>query len=147
MTAWNEKKYKVSSDVNEFNSSKTQFTLRENGEPISIEKTAGSPISLNDVLLIFINDVLQKPGKAYTFEGGTQLKFTEPPPTGASLQVLFYRGTDADIINAEAVETILKGDIITIESPSKDRSLSKTYWYRLGGGKWTVGLLWRTVPR
>ena len=109
----------------EFNSSKTQFTLTENGEPISIEKTAGSPISLDDVLLIFINDVLQKPGKAYTFEGGTQIKFTEPPPLGATLQILFYRGTDADVIDVEAVETILKGDIVTIESPSKDRSLLK----------------------
>ena len=108
---------------NEFNSSKTQFTLRENGEPISIEKTAGSPIDLDNILLIFINDVLQKPGKAYTFDGGTQIKFTEPPPTGASLQVLFYRGTDADVVTVEAVETILKGDTVTIQSPRNDRSI------------------------
>jgi len=125
-SGWVLGKFQILDDFSgEFNSSKTQFTLRENGEPISIEKTAGSPISLDDVLLIFINDVLQKPGVAYQFDGGTQLKFTEAPPQGASLQILFYRGTDADIINAEAVESILKGDIITIESPSKDRSLLK----------------------
>ena len=108
---------------NEFNNSKTQFTLHENGEPISIEKRPGSPISLDDNLLIFINDVLQKPGKAYTFDGGTQIKFTEPPQAGSSLQVLFYRGTDADVIEVEAEETILKGDIVTINSPRNDRSI------------------------
>ena len=123
-SGWVLGKFQILDDFSgEFNSSKTQFTLAENGEPISIEKTPGSPISLDDVLLIFINDVLQKPGKSYTFEGGTQIKFTEPPPTGASLQVLFYRGTDADIETEEAVETILKGDIVTIGSPSNDRSI------------------------
>ena len=90
-SGWSLGKFQILDNFsNEFNSSKTQFTLKEDGEPISIEKSAGSPISLDDVLLIFINDVLQKPGKAYTFEGGTQIKFTEPPPRGASLQVLFY---------------------------------------------------------
>jgi hypothetical protein len=67
--------------------------------------------------------VLQKPGKAYQFEGGSQIKFTEPPPAGASLQVLFYRGTDSDVVTVEAVETILKGDIVTIGSPTNDRSI------------------------
>mgnify|MGYP003323718509 FL=1 len=123
-SGWSLGKFQILDNFsNEFNSSKTQFTLRENGEPISIEKIPGSPISLDDVLLIFINDVLQKPGKAYKFEGGSQLKFTEAPPTGASLQVLFYRGTDSDVITVEAVETILKGDIITIGSPTNDRSI------------------------
>jgi hypothetical protein len=125
-SAWALGKFQILDNFsNEFNSSKSQFTLRENGEPISIEKTSGSPIGLDHVLLIFINDVLQKPGKAYTFDGGTQIRFTEPPPTGASLQVLFYRGTDADVVTVEAVETILKGDTITIQSPSKDRSILK----------------------
>ena len=125
-SGWSLGKFQILDNFsNEFNSSKSQFTLRENGEPISIEKNPGSPISLDDVLLIFINDVLQKPGVAYQFDGGTQLKFTEPPPLGATLQVLFYKGTDADVENSQAVETILKGDIITINSPPKDRSILK----------------------
>ena len=49
----------------EFNSIKTTFTITENGVPLSIEKTSGSPINLADVLLIFINDVLQKIGRAH----------------------------------------------------------------------------------
>ena len=60
---------------------------------------------------------------SYKFTGGTQIKFTEAPPLGSSLQVLFYRGTDADIGSAEAVETITKGDTITIQSPPSNRSI------------------------
>jgi hypothetical protein len=98
----------------EFNSVKTTFTITENGVPLSIEKTPGSPINLEDVLLIFINDVLQKPGDAYTFEGGTQITFVEPPVAGSSLQILFYRGTDADIDTTTALDTIKIGDGVTI---------------------------------
>ena len=123
-TGWVLGKFQVLDDFSdEFNGSKTQFTITENNSPISIETLPGSPISLDDVLLIFINDVLQKPGVSYQFTGGTQIKFTEAPPRGSSLQVLFYRGTDADIGTAEAVETITKGDIITINSPPSDRSI------------------------
>ena len=123
-TGWVLGKFQVLDDFSdEFNGSKTQFTITENNSPISIETLPGSPISLDDVLLVFINDVLQKPGVSYQFTGGTQIKFTEAPPRGSSLQVLFYRGTDADIGTAEAVETITKGDIITINSPPSDRSI------------------------
>ena len=123
-TGWVLGKFQVLDDFSdEFNGSKTQFTITENNSPISIETLPGSPISLDDVLLVFINDVLQKPGVSYQFTGGTQIKFTEAPPRGSSLQVLFYRGTDADIGTAEAVESITKGDIITINSPPSDRSI------------------------
>jgi hypothetical protein len=98
----------------EFDSTQTTFTLTENGIPLSIEKISGSPINLADVLLIFINDVLQKPGESYTFEGGTQITFTEPPVAGSSLQILFYRGTDADIDTTTALDTIKIGDGVTI---------------------------------
>ena len=117
-------KFQILDDFSdEFNGSKTQFTITEDNVPVSIEKTTGSPISLDDVLLVFLNDVLQKPGVAYEFTGGTQIKFTEPPPDGASLQVLFYRGTDADISSASAVESIKKGDTVTINTSPKDRAV------------------------
>lgn len=98
----------------EFDGRKTTFTITENGIPLSIEKNAGSPINLEDVLLIFINDVLQKPGDAYTFTGGTQLTFVEPPVAGSTMQILFYRGTDADIDTATALATIKIGDDVKI---------------------------------
>jgi hypothetical protein len=98
----------------EFNGSKTTFTLTENGTPLSIEKDTGSIINLEDVLLIFINDVLQKPGEAYTFTGGTQLTFAEAPLAGDTLQILFYRGTDADIETEGSLATVKIGDSIQI---------------------------------
>tara|TARA_B100001250_G_scaffold96842_1_gene81100 strand:- start:9919 stop:13056 length:3138 start_codon:yes stop_codon:yes gene_type:complete len=122
--AWTLGKFQILDDWSHlFNGSRTQFTLTENNSAVSIEKTIGSPISLDDILLIFINDVLQKPGVAYNFDGGTQVKFTEAPAAGSSLQVLFYRGTDADVTTTEAVETIKKGDKITIDSPPSQRSI------------------------
>ena len=121
---WALGKFQILDDFSdEFNGSKTQFTLTENGTAVSIEKPNGNPISLDDVLLIFINDVLQKPGVAYNFTGGTQIRFTEPPADGASLQVLFYRGTDADVGTAEAIETIMKGDTITINTPPDNKAI------------------------
>ena len=108
-------KLKVLDDFsNEFNGSKKTFTITENNIPISIDKRTGSSISLDDVLLIFINDILQQPRVAYTFEGGTQITFAEPPVAGSTLQILFYRGTDADISNETALATIKSGDDVKI---------------------------------
>ena len=37
----------------------------------------GSLIDVQATLLIFINDVLQVPGEAYVFPGGSTIRFTE----------------------------------------------------------------------
>ena len=111
---------------NQFNDQRRVFTLTEDNEPISIESDTGSLIDLDQVLLIFIDDVLQKPNEAYTFNGGTQIEFTEAPRSGSSLQVLFYRGTDADISLLTAPESIKKGDGIQIlKTPSNPSFLSQ----------------------
>lgn len=99
---------------NEFNGQKTVFTIKENNIALSIDKRDGSPINLADNLLIFINDVLQKPGESYIFDGGTQITFTEPPEEGSTLQILFYRGTDNDVSIDTALETIKVGDSVQI---------------------------------
>ena len=110
----------------EFDDKKKVFTLKEDGEPMGIESLEGSLIDLDQVLLIFIDDVLQKPGKAYTFNGGTQLKFTEPPKKGSSMQILFYRGTDADMATLTALELIKRGDHLKIlNSPSNPTFLDQ----------------------
>ena len=109
-----------------FNDKKRIFTLTENDEPISIESDTGSLIDLDQVLLIFIDDVLQKPGESYTFNGGTQIEFNEAPRSGSTLQVLFYRGTDSDIANLTALAEIKKGDGVRILShPSNPSFLSQ----------------------
>ena len=113
-------KFQVLDDFsNEFDGRKKIFTLTENRIPVSIEHKTGSLISVKDVLLIFINDVLQQPGKSYVFDGGTRIEFTEAPVFGSSLQVLFYRGTDDDVSTTTALQTIKKGDAITIEKNRK----------------------------
>ena len=61
-------------------------------------------------LLIFLNDVLQKPGENYTLEGGTTLNFVEAPKKDSKLQVLFYRGGNADIEVLNPVRTVKVGD-------------------------------------
>jgi hypothetical protein len=98
----------------QFDGRRSVFQITKNNVPMSIEKRDGSVVELDQVLLIFINDVLQKPGKAYVFEGGTRIRFTEPPRTGSSLQFLFYRGTDADITTAEDFPDVKKGDNLTL---------------------------------
>jgi len=122
--AWVFGKLQILDDFsNEFDGRKTQFTLKENNKAISIEKDPGSPISLDDVLLIFLDDVLQKPVTAYEFTGGTQIKFTEAPKFGSKLQVLFYRGTDADIASDTAIQQIKKGDSLQIMSSPQMKNI------------------------
>jgi len=99
---------------NEFDGRKKVFTMTENKEPLSVEKDAGSLIDLEHNLLIFLNDIIQEPGVAYVFNGGTQIEFLEPPVEGTSLQILLYRGTDSDVATEEAVQSIKIGDGITI---------------------------------
>lgn len=98
----------------QFDGRRSVFQITKDNVPMSIEKRDGSVVELDQVLLIFINDVLQKPGKAYVFEGGTRIRFTEPPKAGSSLQFLFYRGTDADITTAEDFPDVKEGDNLTL---------------------------------
>ena len=122
--AWVFGKLQILDDFSsEFDGKKTQFTIKENNKAISIEKDPGSPISLDDVLLIFLDDVLQKPVTAYEFTGGTQIKFTEAPKSGSKLQVLFYRGTDADISSDTAIQEIKKGDSLQIMSSPQMKNI------------------------
>ncbi len=109
-------KLQVLDDISDqFDGRKKIFTLKENNITISIEKVEGSILSLQDVLMIFVNDTLQKPGVAYKFEGGTQIEFLEPPVEGSVCQILFYRGTDKDISTTTSLQTIKTGDGLSIK--------------------------------
>ena len=98
----------------EFDGRKTVFTIKENSIPLSIEKETGAPISLAHNLLVFLNDVIQKPDESYVFDGGTQIEFTEPPAEGTTLQIMLYRGTDSDVATEGALETVKIGDTLQI---------------------------------
>jgi len=62
-------------------------------------------------LLIFINGVLQEPGSAYTFEGGTTFEFEEAPKVEAQVDIFFYKGQDGvDVDTADIQQSIKIGD-------------------------------------
>jgi hypothetical protein len=50
-------------------------------------------IDLSTVLLVFINGVVQEPGRNYQFTGGSILEFTTAPTTQDNVVIFFYRGT------------------------------------------------------
>ncbi len=107
--------------------SRTRFPLFFNGELLSFEKDLSNPqsqlIDLDAVLLIFVNGVLQKPGTAYQFEGGTTFTFTEPPSgeSGPGLKdndkvdIFFYKGKqNQDVVIQIVPETVKVGDDLRV---------------------------------
>ena len=68
-----------------FDGVKKSFTINKAGVPVSLRSAKGSPIRIQDNLLIFINDILQDPGVSYEFKGGSVIDFLEAPKEGDSL--------------------------------------------------------------
>ena len=62
-----------------------------------------------------MNGVLQTPGYAYTFEGGSSFIFTEAPQPQDKVDIFFYVGQEGvDVTRVDVKETIKKGDDLTI---------------------------------
>ena len=99
------------------------LTRTLNGEKsfVSLDVDQNRGFNLQNNLLIFINDILQVPGEAFTFEGGTQVTFTEPPRKNSIISILFFKGSNQDIIESNILETVKIGDNLTIlEEPNKN---------------------------
>ena len=93
------------------------FRLLLNGNSISIQADRGSNIEVDQTVLIFINDVLQKPGEGYIFAGGSTVEFTEPPKIGDTSKILFYKGGgDIDVVFTDIIETVKVGDTLNISN-------------------------------
>lgn len=98
-----------------FDGSRTEFPISESGVVKSIRSAPGSPVDVQDVLLIFINDILQIPGGGYIFNGGSIITFTEAPKAGDTSKIIFYKGSgDIDVIARNILETVKEGDDLTI---------------------------------
>lgn len=98
-----------------FNGERVTFPLSVNDNPISIRSSKGSKIDVQDVLLIFVNDILQVPGEGYIFEGGSTITFTEPPKPEDNVKVIFYKGSGSiDVIFRDIIETIKPGDEVRL---------------------------------
>ena len=101
--------------TSEFDGNSQVFILKKDGMPVTIKAAKGSPIDVQQTLLVFVNDILQEPGHGYTFNGGSQITFSEIPKIGDTCKVLFYKGTEGvDVLTRDIVETVKKGDKLTI---------------------------------
>ena len=107
----------LDSFADQFDGNQRTFTLTRTvitKDVINID-TNDTSISVANNLLIFLNDVLQKPGENYIFDGGTQLEFTEAPKAGSKLQILFFRGSNADVNSGTPFPTVKVGDKLRLE--------------------------------
>ena len=77
-TGWSLGTLQVMDDVSgSINGIRRNFNLLQNGSAVSIVAAKGSKINVQDVLLVFVNNILQVPGEGYTFDGGNFVTFTE----------------------------------------------------------------------
>ena len=99
-----------------FDGSTKSFNLTLNGNIITVRSRRGSKIDVEQVLLVFVNDILQEPGEGYSFTGGSVITFSEAPKQGDSVKIIFYKGSgdDQDVIFKEVIETVKKGDTLTL---------------------------------
>ena len=100
-----------------FNGTTRDFRLLLNSQPVSIQAAKGSNIEVDQTLLIFINDVLQEPGKGFVFTGGSTIEFAEPPKFGDTSKILFYKGGgEVDVVFTDVLETVKVGDTLNIDN-------------------------------
>ena len=97
---------------------RVRFPLYYNGELLSFEPaTSLSPDQpLENLLLIFVNGILQEPGISYKFSGGTSFIFTAPPKEEDNIAIFFYRGiTGTDSVLVTGINQTLKvGDDVQV---------------------------------
>ena len=107
-----------------FDGTRKTFPLRLLDEPISIKAGEGSNVDIDAVVLVFINDIPQRPSEAYRISNGSAITFAEAPngsltgepgDTGDTCKILFYQGSgDVDVIKREVPCNIEIGDNLTI---------------------------------
>ena len=122
-TGWSMGEFETVDNVEKYiTGSRKDFPLTRDNGTLTIRGEKGSKIIEQDLLLVFVNDVPQVPGKGYTFPGGSTLTFTEAPKVGDSIEILFYKGTGSqDVVERQIIETVKPGDELQIKHlPSQD---------------------------
>ena len=94
-----------------FDGERKTFPIRINDVLTSIRTRPGSNLDIQATLLVFINDILQVPGSGYIFRGGNLITFPEPPKSGDTSKILFYKGnSNVDVSLVDVLEPIEVGD-------------------------------------
>jgi len=94
-----------------FDGERKNFSIKINDALTSIRTRPGSNVDVQATLLVFINDILQVPGAGYIFRGGNLITFPEPPKSGDTSKILFYKGnSNVDVVFVDVLEPIEVGD-------------------------------------
>ena len=125
--AWSVGEFQVLDEFSSlFNGQRVVFPIKSEGEFLSIVAAKGSNISIQDNLLIFINDIIQVPGESYEFLGGSSIRFVEAPKAGDSVKILLYRGTgEIDVNDVDVTETVKVGDTLQFKSGNFEQNQNK----------------------
>tara|TARA_Y100000004_G_scaffold95231_1_gene106697 strand:+ start:4064 stop:15256 length:11193 start_codon:yes stop_codon:yes gene_type:complete len=127
--AWSIGQLQTMDDISkDFDGITQDFQLRIAGNITSIIAAKGSPINVQDVLIVLYNSILQVPGEGYTFEGGSTIIFPEPPVPGDTCDIIFYKGNgDTDVQSIDILETVKEGDTLQIVN---DTSLGQSVFFK-----------------
>lgn len=100
-----------------FNGFKRKFTLTVTEgsitEVLSLKTKKESDLRMENNIFVFINDVLQEPVYSYTWNG-SRIIFKEAPIPNSKCTILFYRGSDLDVMQIDPPKTIKIGDDVKI---------------------------------
>ena len=119
-SSWNFGQFDFIDSIKELqDGSRKRFPLIYNANLLSFEKEENSLLDLKSLLLIFINGVVQDPGEAFTFDGGTSFEFTQAPDPTDIIDIFFYKGTQGvDTVQVSAgasvAPTIKVGDSVQL---------------------------------
>ena len=93
--------------------------LRRVTEILSLKTAQGSDMDVTNNIFIYVNDILQTPGEAYSWKG-SRVIFTEAPKPGSKCSVFYFRGSSIDVEEIEPIPTIQSGDVIQIKENKLD---------------------------
>ena len=124
-TGWTFGQLEVLDDFSPFfDGVKKSFSITKAGGTVSLRSAKGSPIRIQDNLIIFINDILQDPGVSFEFKGGSVIDFLEAPKAGDTLKIYYFKGSLTDSVFVDVIETIKEGDKVRLRD---DATKSSTF--------------------
>ncbi len=78
---------------------------------ITFKVPLGSDLIIENNFFILLNGILQVPNEAYTYSSG-RILFAEPPSSGSTCTILFFRGSSSDVEEVNPIQTIKEGDVL-----------------------------------